>query len=132
MISLELIETALGQHLAGMAAAPPIAWPNKDANPARPFLAFDHMPGPRTDPTLDGTGETVTGQVHIGIVVQEDDFTTAANALADSVMQRFAYKTRVTVAGGVILVTKPPEALPGYRDGPDYRQPVRVDYTVQT
>lgn len=132
MISLEKIETAINQYLAGMVGAPTIAWPNKDANPTRPFLTIDHMPGSRDDPTLDGTGETVTGQIHISAVVQENQFTTLANALADKVMSRFAYKTRITFADGVILVTKPPEALPGYKDGPDYRVPVRVDYTVQT
>lgn len=131
MISLAKIETALGQHLAGMTGVPPIAWPNKDANPLRPFLAFDHIPGSRTDPTLDGNGETVTGQVHISVVVAENVFTAPANVIADLVMARFAYMTRIVFDDGVILVTKPPEALTGYKDGPDFRVPVRVDYTVQ-
>ena len=131
-ISLEQIEIALYQHLAGMLGVPPIAWPKKDANPVRPFLAVDHIPGSRDDPTLDGTGETVIGQLHVSVVVGENQFVTSANALADRVMARFAYKTRISFASGVALVTKPPEVLAGYKDGPDFRVPVRVDYAVQT
>lgn len=132
MISIAKIKIALGQHLAGMTDVPPIAWPNKDANPPRPFLAVDHFPGPREDPTLDGTGETVSGQMHVSVVVLENQFTTPPNAIVDKVMTRFAYGTRIVFDDGVLLITKPPEALPRYKDGPDFRAPVRIDYTVQT
>jgi len=131
-ISTELIETALGQHLATMASVPTIAWQNKNLDPARPFLVADHIPVGRTDPTIDGYGETVIGQYRVTVVINGDGFTTAANALADNIMVRFKYMTLINFADGDILITKPPEVLPGYRDGPDWRVPVRIDYGVQT
>jgi hypothetical protein len=112
--------------------APAIAWQNKDIDPARPFLAADHVPGSRTDPTLDGTAETVTGQFMVYVVINGGTFTKPANLLADKVMQRFKYRTLISLAEGGILIVKPPEALPGYRDGPDWRVPVRIDYEIQT
>lgn len=132
IISQEEIEIELGKYLAAMDDVPEIAWQNKDVDPARPFLAADHVPGPRTDPTLDGTGETVTGQLMIYVVTERGTFTKPANILADKVMQRFKYMTLIPLAEGAILVVKPPETLPGYRDGPDWRTPVRIDYEIQT
>lgn len=130
-ISTEKIEIALGQHLAAMTGAPTIAYQNQDIDPARPFLAADHVPGTRTDPTLDGTGETVRGQYMVYVVVTAGDFTTAANTLADKILDRFKYKTLISMTSGAILVVKPPEVLTGYKDGADWRVPVRIDYEVQ-
>lgn len=134
MISLEEIEIALGQHLDGMTGLPAggVAWQNHDANPQRPFLACDHVPGSRTDSTLDGTGETVTGQLMVYVVVESGGFTKTANSLADLVIARFQYRTLISLTIGGILIVKPPEVLPGYKDGPDWRLPVRIDYEVQT
>lgn len=131
-ISTKKIELALGEYLSEMTGVPTIAWQNQNINPARPFLVADHVPVSRTDPTLDGTGETVTGQFMVYAVVAGGGFTNAANDLADKIMAHFAYRTLINFDNGDILVVKPPEALPGYRDGPDWRVPVRIDYEVQT
>lgn len=130
-ISLDEIEIELAKHLSEMDDVPNIAWQNRDVDPVRPFLAADHVPGSRTDPTLDGQGETVTGQLMVYVVIESNSFTKPANLLADKVMQRFKYRTLIPLTIGDILITKPPEALPGYRDGPDWRVPVRIDYEVQ-
>lgn len=131
VISQEEIEIELGKYLAAMDGVPAIAWQNKDIDPARPFLATDHVPGSRTDPTLDGEGETVTGQFMVYVVIERGKFTKAANALADKVLQRFKYGTLISLSIGGILIVKPPEVLTGYRDGPDWRVPVRIDYEIQ-
>jgi len=131
-ISIEEIEIALGEYLVEMDDVPPIAWQNKTADPARPFLAVDHVPGPRTDPTLNGDGETVIGQLMIYVVIKGNTFTKPANMLADKVMQHFKYTTLISLEEGGILIVKPPEVLPGYKDGPDWRVPVRIDYAIQT
>lgn len=133
-ISNEEIEIELGKYLDGMTGKPAggIAWQNKDVDPERPFLAADHVPGSRTDPTLDGNGETVLGQFMVYVVVERGTFTKTANNLADLVMQRFKYMTLIPLTNGGILIVKPPEVLPGYRDGPDWRTPVRIDYEIQT
>ena len=130
-ISLDEIEIELCKHLEGMTDAPEIAWQNKDIDPARPFLAADHLPGSRTDPTLDGTGETVIGQLMVYAVIEGNTFTKPANLLADKVINRFKYRTLIPLTNGGILIVKPPEALPGYKDGPDWRVPVRIDYAIQ-
>lgn len=131
-ISLEEIEIKLQQYLAAIDDVPPIAWQNRDVNPVRPFLAVDHVPGPRTDSTIDGYGETVIGHLMIYVVIEGNTFTKPANTLVDAIMVRFKYMTLIPLAEGDILVVKPPEALPGYKDGPDWRVPVRIDYEIQT
>lgn len=127
------IEKALGQRLAAMPNVPTIVWPNQDANPPRPFLLFQHVPVTRADATLDGAGETARGYALVTVVTDRnvDTFATPANALAGSVMAQFAYGLRLSMAAGEITINKPPEALAGYRDGPDWRAPVRVDYVAE-
>ena len=125
------IERAMGQRLAAMTGVPAIAWPNDDADPARPFLKFQHVPVSRTDATLDGVGETARGYVTITVVAARDKFATAANTLAGSVMAQFEYGLRLSMAAGQITINKPPEALAGYRDGADWRVPVRINYVAE-
>jgi len=127
------IEKALGQRLVGMANVPMIVWPNQDANPARPFLLFQHVPVTRIDATLDGAGEMARGYALITVVTDRnvDTFATPANTLAGQIMAQFEYGLRLTMATGQITINKPPEALAGYRDGPDWRAPVRVDYVAE-
>lgn len=135
VISQAEIEEALGKWLAETPTITPmipIAWQNKNINPARPFFAADHVPTGRVDPTLDGEGETVTGQFMVYAVIEGGKFTKPALILADKVLQRFKYGTLISLSIGGILIVKPPEVLTGYKDGPDWRVPVRIDYTIQT
>lgn len=125
------IENALGQQLAAMSGAPTIVWPNQDANPARPFILFQHVPVTRTDATLDGVGETARGYVLATVVAARDGFATAANTLAAQIMAQFPYGLRLAMTVGEITISKPPEALAGYRDGPDWRVPTRIDYVAE-
>jgi len=131
-ISLEEIEIELGKYLLTMSDIPAVAWQNRDVDPARPFFAVDHVPGSRIDPTLDGYGETVTGQLMIYVVIAGNTFTKPANSLVDKILMHFKYRTLISLTIGGILIVKPPEPLPGYRDGPDWRLPVRIDYEIQT
>ena len=124
------IENALGQRLAAMGGAT-IVWPNQDANPARPFILFQHVPVLRTDRTLDGVGETATGYVTATVVAERDGFATAANTLAGQVMAQFPYGLALAMGVGAITINKPPEVLPGYPDGPDWRTPVRISYVAE-
>lgn len=131
-ISESKILKALGQHLEGVVDVPTIAWENQHIDPERPFLAAEHIPVSRTDPTIDGTAETVTGQFRVTVVIKAGEFSTPASDLADAVRLRFKYMTLISFDDGAILIIKPPETLTGFKDGPDWRLPVRIDYEVQT
>lgn len=125
------IENALGQRLKAMTDVPPIAWPNRDANPARPFLHFQHVPVGRTDQTLDGAGEVASGYVTITVVSEQGEFANPANDLAAMVMAQFPYGLELVAGSGVITVMKPPEEQAPFKDGADWRQPVRIDYEAE-
>lgn len=125
------IENALGQRLAATVGIPAIVWPNQDADPARPFILFQHVPVSRNDATLEGVGETARGYVTATIVTARNVFSSLGNALAATVMAQFPYGLELTMTVGKITINKPPEVLPGYRDGPDWRLPVRISYVAE-
>lgn len=122
------IETALGQRLATMPGAPPIVWPNKAADPARPYVVFDHVPVDAEDRTIAGGATEQLGYVVITVVAPIDRFATEAATLADQIAARFSFALRLTAGSGQVVITKPPAVLRPFRDGDDWRQPVRVDY----
>jgi hypothetical protein len=126
------IETALGQRLAGISPAPRIAWPNKDATLALPYLEFRHVPVSIEDDTLDNTGRRQRGIVLITVVAQEDQFTTVANDLAQQVQEQFPRSLRIAVTGkGDILINRHPEPVAPFQDGAHWRQPVRITYETE-
>lgn len=131
MMTPDDIETALGQRLAAISPAQTTVWQNSDENPARPFLFFQHVPLSRTDATLDGLGETQIGYVDVAVVIDRNTFTTPANIIAAAVMAQFAYGLSLAAGTGRITINKPPEVLRGYRDGPDWRLPVRINYVAE-
>ncbi len=122
------IANALGQHLEEDPALGPIAWPNRDFIPARPYLVFDHVPVSRTDPTLDGSGLVVSGYLMISVVSDVDIFANVASEMADSIAAHFPYGLRLDVDGGEILISNHPTTQPPSRDGPDWRKPVKIHY----
>jgi hypothetical protein len=130
-MTLDEIETALGQRLATMTACPPIAWPNKDVNPARPFLFVQHVPTPRAARQLQGSGYIGGGALMVTIVTARDKFATQANTIAQSVIDRFPQGLRLSAGNGTVLIHKPAEPMPAFQDGPDWRQPVRIAYRLE-
>ena len=130
MISEKEISLTLGDHLSGMAGAFPIHWPNKDAPlpTARPYLVFDLVRVSRTDRTMDGSAPVSRGFVQITIVGDLDTWANDTEDQADLISARFSYPRRLTVTGGTISMTQPPEIGQGFRDGPNWRLPVKVSY----
>lgn len=124
------IENALGQRLAAMASVPPIVWPAKDAIPAKPYLVFQHAATSKTDPTMQGELEISDGVATVTVVTTIGAFATEANEIADAVASHFPKGLRLAIiGGGSIVITKPSETTQPFRDGPDWRQPVRINYT---
>lgn len=123
------IANALGQRLAAAPSLGTIVFENKDATPARPYLQFEVVRVNRRDETIDGTAPISLGFVLVTIVSDVDKFATGATQIADSVAARFPKGLRLNVSGGgVIVIIQPPSVLQGFRDGPDWRVPVRIEY----
>lgn len=128
MISEADISQALGAHLSDMAGVPEIAWENRDHTPDRPYLDVQIVRVSRTDRTLDAAGALHRGFMQVTVIGEVDTWAYPAERLADSICARFAKGLRLSVTDGEITIIKPPEVGQGFRDGPDWRLPVRIDY----
>lgn len=131
-MTFQQIEAALGQRLAALSPAYPIAWPNKDYDPkasgAVPYIEFRHVPSARTDDSIDATLTVQTGIVLLTVVVNRDGFSNQANTIAQAIANQFEYGLRLDAGDGGVLITKPSELATGFADGVYWRQPVRVNY----
>lgn len=123
MPDLSAIETALVQALATVDDIGTIAWPGRSADPARPFVMFEHVPTTWDNATVDGSETRAAGYFVASACAEHGYFTTAANLTAQSVIDAFTPGRRMD--GVCIMGARP---LPGYFDGAGWRQPVRVDY----
>ncbi len=125
------IETALGQHLANAVTDYPIAWQNQDIDPPRPFIDFQHVPVSTSDRTWSGGDEINLGTVILTVITKRDKFTKQALQIAGEIKQAFPYTTRILTGNGLIIINKPPELQQPFRDGSDWRQPVKIDYQTE-
>lgn len=144
MIEDDEIGTALGGRLQqNLNPSLPIAWPGDDLPPAtaRPYLIFEMVPVDRTDGTLRGGGEIVKGYIQItvmsepGLPIWSDSVRNGAGnivqscgAIAKTIRALYPYTLRLPVTGGEITITKPPQVMQGYPDGPHWRTPVKITY----
>jgi hypothetical protein len=123
------IANAIGQHLAAAPSLGTIVFENKDATPTRPYLQFEIVRVNRRDPTINATAPISRGFAQVTIVAEVDKFSTIATGIADNVAARFPMGLRINVSGGgVVVIIQPPSILQGFRDGPDWRVPVRIEY----
>ncbi len=126
------IENAIGQHLAGMASAPAIAWPNADFTPgADPYLEFRHSPNGSFDPVIAGGYAYQIGLALITVVSPAGGFATAANDIAQAVADRFPKALRLTAGTGKVVINAPSSIALGFQDGAYWRVPVRVGYITE-
>lgn len=122
------IVNGLGKRLAGTTGLPEIVWPNRDGMPELPYVVFDFVPVSAFDETLTGGGTINRGYMVATVVGALNSFQTSALAMSEAIKARFAYGLRITEGTATITITAPPRALSGYRDGANWRAPVRVDY----
>ena len=131
-MTFDQLETALGQHLEDMPACPPIAWPNKGAPGAVPYLELRNSPNTRTNPVLSGGGHNVLAGIFlVTVVAPRGAFTGPANAIAQAVADRFPKALRLPAGTGNVVITGPSEPVPGFTDGTHWRVPVRIRYTTE-
>lgn len=130
-MTLDQLETAVGQRLEGMTDCPPIAWPNQDFTPSGTYIEFRHAPNGRIDETIDAAGARFEGLFVITAVVQSGGFSTAANTLAQAIMDRFPKALRLTAGSGNVVINAPASPGSGFQDGAYWRQPVIVSYVTE-
>ena len=130
MISNVAISNALGQRLMTLTPTPTVVWPNKEpgSTPSRPYLIFDFVPVSRTDDTTTTDAPVSRGFAQVTVMAQIDAFATSATTLAENIAALLPYGLKLTVTGGKVLISQPPEVQQGYPDGPHWRTPVRIPY----
>ena len=130
MIAEADISNVLTEHLKGMVDLPPVAWPNKGlpTGTLRPYLTVQIVRVSRTDRSLSGGLVKSTGYMTVTVVGDVDGWETPSERIADRISERFGYPQSLHVSGGAVHITKPPVVQRGFRDGPYWRLPVRIDY----
>lgn len=125
----EDIENAIGQRLAAMTDCPPINFPNRDLDSARPLIVFTHNVVSRREAGINGGGAMQEGFVEATVLIDAGDFANEAMQWADAIIARFPKALRLALANGGQVVIQSAQVMgAGYRDGRDYRLPVRIAY----
>jgi hypothetical protein len=127
----EDISNALGQRLVAVLPATTVVFENRDGLPANPYVAAEVVRVSTTDDTLTGGFKISRGFLQATVVTEAGIFANPALQIADEIAAGFAYGDRISITDGVILITKPPAIGQGFRDGPDWRVPVRIDYEAE-
>lgn len=130
-MTLQDIETAIGQYLQGMSGAPDIAWPNKDFKPNGLYIEFRHTPNTVVDGTTNGGFEYHIGIALLTVVAPVNAFSGAANSLAQGIADRFPKALRLTAGTGKVLINAPTSFGTPFPDGAYWRQPVRISYITE-
>jgi hypothetical protein len=130
-MTLNDIETAVGQHLSAITDVPDIAWPNDDFTPSGPYIEFRHAPNDSIDDTISGGFEYQTGLFLLTVVTKKNDFTTDANTLASKVKAQFPYGLRLSAGDGTVLINRPTSPGTPFPDGAYWRQPLRISYITE-
>jgi hypothetical protein len=118
------ITQAIGMRLAATPGLPEIVWENAKANPAIPHIRAEIVFAGADDPTIAGGAEVKTGFMMASVITALDEFTTPGLTTARTIADRFAYGLQLDG----VLIYKPAEVLRGYRDGANWRTPVRVSF----
>jgi hypothetical protein len=129
-VTEEDISDALGQALVA-ATTTTVIFENRDSLPALPYIAAEVVRVSTTDDTLRGGFTRSVGFLQATVVTEAGIFANPALQIADEIAAAFPKGERLTIPGGTILITKPPAIGQGFRDGPDWRVPVRIDYEAE-
>jgi len=140
-MTLDEIETALGQRLAAMTNCPPIAWGNKTPpwdhpNSTQPkpktYLRTLHNPVSRIQPVVDcDYPEDKTGIWLVTVVAESDKFTTEANGIAEAIAQQFREGTRLSAGSGNVLIERAEPVAGLHDEANNWTVPVRMTYKTE-
>jgi hypothetical protein len=130
-VTEEDISDALGQQLVAVLPSTTVIFENRDGLPANPYVAAEVVRVSTTDDTLTGGVKISRGFLQATVVTEAGIFANPALRIADEIAAAFPKGERLTITGGTVLITKPPAIGQGFRDGPDWRVPVRIDYEAE-
>jgi hypothetical protein len=126
LIDAEVIE-AIGRRLTFIGL--PIVWQNsKPGLPDLPYLAFELVPTGRIDDTLDGIGHRLTGYAQVTVVSEIGSLANRAASIAESIAATFPKALKIRTESGVVTIVQATDIRQGFRDGPDWRIPIRIYY----
>jgi len=103
--------------------------PNCDTLPQKPYLLIDVTTINRSNQSLSGGIEKAEGICQVTLVSETDEDEMASNVEAQKIKDLFPYGLRM---GNEVLVTKPTDIKQAYRDGPDWRTPIHIEYLAHT
>lgn len=103
--------------------------PNCDTLPQKPYLLIDVTTINRSNRSLSGGIEKAEGTCQVTLVSETDEDEMASNVEAQKIKDLFPYGLRM---GNEVLVTKPTDIKQAYRDGPDWRTPIHIEYLAHT
>jgi hypothetical protein len=101
---------------------------NRDSLPARPYVVVELVRVGKTDSTLNGGKAIHRGFLQATVVSKLDVFAGEGLEIAEEVAAVFPYALRFSAGDGQVVIWKPPQVEQSFRDGPDWRTPIRVDY----
>jgi hypothetical protein len=101
---------------------------NRDSLPAPPYLVTEIVRVSKTDATLTGVKPVHRGYLQVSVISETDVFNDQGLRIAEEAAAVYPYPLRIAAGDGEIVITKPPQVEQAFRDGPDWRTPVRVDY----
>lgn len=125
------IADALGQRLVYALPQWTVIFENRDTIPAKPYVAAEIVRVSTTDDTLGGGFKISRGFLQATAVIEAGGFDREALHIADHIAEGLPYGTRIAIPDGTITIKQPPAIGQGFRDGPDWRVPVRIDYEAE-
>ena len=130
-MSVEAIEAALRERLAGFTALPK-AWPNEDFDPKAPgnlpYVSCDLVKAATSDQTLAATAPEMVGRLIATVVVAKGSTSRPVNRHADAIAELFPAGARFAAGTQMITITQPPHTREGMTDGAYWRVPVVIPF----
>lgn len=126
MTDAEIVK-ALGLRLHGLHYK--IVWEDDAPGlPDLPYLTFELVPTGRIDDTLDGSGALFTGYAQVTVVTKLGEKAIRARDIAEDVAATFPMTLTIATPTGLVTIIRATDVRQGFRDGPNWRIPVRVYY----
>lgn len=125
----EEIYVLVTNRVATNVPAMPVVKENQDSLPMKPYLTVDIIPTSRANRALSGGVDRSRGFVQITLVSETNEDQAQVLALAETIAAVFPHRLRL---GDELLFTNPPMIEDSYRDGPDWRTPIRYDYQTNS
>lgn len=94
---------------------------------ARPYLVFQVVPNGTGGSKISG-GLTQAGFVQVTVVTDLAIGETLANDVTAKIAAAFPYELTIPCGDGKLTITDHTVPDLGYRDGSDWRKPVKIDY----